>query len=150
MANYRISLSGLRRQLVSSEDCYYTDAARLFLFGEGIKNASNHQVLDAKKYLSNTYLGLSVLLHKELTIRELEVLYRASIGERIEDIASYFNISFNRVTQIKMATIKKLNTENYEQVVSRATRLRLLPLENPSFINSKEIKTTEEAENAFV
>lgn len=148
MANYRISGSGLRRQLDSSQDCYYTDAARLFLFEEGVQNPSNYQLLEAKKYLSNIYLGFSVLLHKELTKRELDVLYRASIGERIEDIAAKLNISFNRVTQIKLATIKKLNADSYEQVISRGTRLRLLLLDNPSFINHQEINHIPEVENA--
>lgn len=48
MANNRISLSGLRSKLLGSEDRYYTDAAKYFLFSEGIKNLNEEKVLKQK------------------------------------------------------------------------------------------------------
>lgn len=127
MANNRISLSGLRNKLLGSEDRYYTDAAKYFLFSEGIKNLNEEKVLKTKKTLFNRYFGFSLILGINLTENQINILYKAASGEKTPDISSELGISETRIIQLRTKVINKLQSENVTHAVYKLTRLGYLP-----------------------
>ncbi|MGB8285228.1 MAG: hypothetical protein WCE22_00755 [Candidatus Aquirickettsiella gammari] len=123
MATNRITLSGLRRQLIESEDTYYGRAAKYWLFSEGIKNPSEKKILDIKKSLFDRYFGFSLILGINLTENQINILYRAACGEKTADTSSELSISKTRIIQLRTKAIEKLQSENVAHAVYKLTRL---------------------------
>ncbi len=146
MANKSIPPSKLKHKLIDIEEHYYEIAAEYLLRSDGIQSPTKQQIINLKKFLSNTYFGFSLIFGKELTDRESNVLYRATSGEKVTDTSFILNISLTRVAQLRLSVLKKLQSENIEQAIYRATRLGYLP---PKATTYKE-KETEELENAFL
>ncbi|MDQ8039231.1 MAG: LuxR C-terminal-related transcriptional regulator [Rickettsiella sp.] len=144
MANKSITPSKLRRKLIDIEEQYYEITAECLLRSADIQNPTKQQIINLKKYLANTYFGFSLIFGKELTDRECNILFRATSGEKVTDTSSTLNISLTRVAQLRLSVLKKLQAENIEQAIYRATRLGYLPPKANAF---KE-QETEEVKNA--
>jgi DNA-binding NarL/FixJ family response regulator len=127
MANERISLIKVKRNLIRIEEDYYNTAAHFSLLNNGVSNPSKEEILECKKYLNHTYLGLYILLEKPLTNRQIDILYRASCGEEVSETAVHLNISINRVLEIRKEVFRRLNASNAKQALYRATGAGYLP-----------------------
>ncbi len=127
MANERISLIKIKRNLIKIEEEYYDTAAHFGLLNNGVSNPSKEEILEYKKYLNHTYLGLYILLEKPLTNRQIDILYRASCGEEVSETAIHLNISINRVLEIRKEVFKRFNANNAKQALYRATSAGYLP-----------------------
>jgi len=127
MAKERISLRKVKHNFRNIEETYFTTAAHFKLLLNGVKNPSQEEILEYKKYLKHIYLGLYILLDKPLTERQMDILYRASCGEEISETAKHLNISVNRVLEIQTEVIKNLNAKNAKQALYKATSSEQLP-----------------------
>jgi len=146
MANNRVALDNARCKLIEYENQYYKAAAEYMLHTEGVKKPDEKQIRETIKLLSHIYFGLSILLEKPLTSRELDVIYRAACGEEVLDTSANFNTSESNVRKLRISALKKLQSENIAQATYRATRLGYLPLkEQPSAIHVAKAKEVENA-----
>ena len=135
MAIERISLTKVRHNFRLHEEKYFTIAAHFNLLNTGVKNPTEEEILECKKYLNHTYLGLYILLEKPLSKRQIDILYRASCGEEANETAAHLNISVNRVFEIRKEILKKLNAKNAQQALYKATCAGYLPVyEKPPII----------------
>ena len=146
MANERISLIKVKRNFLNLEESYYTTAAHFSLLNNGVSNPNKEEILECKKYLNHIYLGLYILLEKPLTNRQIDILYRASCGEEVSETATHLNISVNRVIEIRKEVFRRLNANNANQALYRATCAGYLPAysKEPSTLKNR----ITEAENA--
>lgn len=147
MANERISLIKVRRNLINLEEDYYTTSAHFCLLNNGVNNPKKEEILECKKYLNHTYLGLYILLEKSLTNRQIDILYRASCGEEVSETATHLNISVNRVLEIRKEVFRRLNANNAKQALYRATCAGYLPAYSKGPLTAKN-HIAEEVENA--
>ncbi|MCZ6914126.1 MAG: LuxR C-terminal-related transcriptional regulator [Rickettsia endosymbiont of Ixodes persulcatus] len=147
MANKRISLIKVRRNLIDLEEDYYTTAAHFSLLNNGVNIPSKEEISECKKYLNHTYLGLYILLEKPLTDRQIDILYRAACGEDDSKTANSLNISVNRVAEIRKEVLRRLNANNAKQALYRATCAGHLPAygKEPKALKNR---ITKEVENA--
>ncbi len=127
MAIERKSLTKVRYDFKLTEEKYFTIAAHFNLLNNEIKNPTEEDILECKKYLNHTYLGLYILLEKPLTNRQIDILYRASCGEEISETASRLNISTNRVLEIRTEVFRRLNANNANHALYKATCAGYLP-----------------------
>lgn len=143
------NLLRIRKNLTSVEDEYYQVASLYILYLEGIEYPTEEQVLRTKNYLLSVYVGFSHILGKELTEREIEILYKTTEGNSFASIASDLNISKTRAMTLRLSILRKLQAENLPQAIYIATRLCQLPPKEPNFLNykEKEEEKTGEIEN---
>ncbi|WP_342220269.1 hypothetical protein [Rickettsiella endosymbiont of Miltochrista miniata] len=127
MAIERKSLTKVRHDFKSTEEKYFTIAAHFNLLNNEVKNPTEEDILECKKYLNHTYLGLYILLENPLTNRQIDILYRASCGEEVSETATHLNISVNRVLEIRKEVFRRLNSNNANQALYRATCAGYLP-----------------------
>lgn len=130
MAIERISLTKARRDFKSIEEKYFTIAAYFNLLNNEVKNPTEEEILEYKEYLNHTYLGLYILLEKPLTNRQIDILYRASRGEEVSKTAARLNISTNRVLEIRTEVFRRLNANNANHALYKATCAGYLPAYN--------------------
>lgn len=127
MAIERISLTKVRRDFKLVEEKYFTIAAYFNLLNNGVKNPKEEEILECKEYLNHIYLGLYILLEKPLTKRQMDILYRASCGEEVSKTANRLNISVNRVLEIRTEVFRRLNANNANHALYKATCAGYLP-----------------------
>ncbi|WP_218813816.1 hypothetical protein [Rickettsiella endosymbiont of Dermanyssus gallinae] len=127
MANSTSKLKKAKFKLAAIEEPYYEAAAYVMLLTEGIHNPTVEDVLKARNYLSNTYLGLSILLAPAISERDIRLLYDAACGIETKASARSLNSNSANLRQKRSHLFKTLNVKNADHAVYRLTHMGYFP-----------------------
>ena len=77
-------------------------------------------------YLNSIYNGIPSALDliNRLTTREKEILLLIAVGKRDKEIACYFNISADKVSQHKVHILNKLKLSNANELIHFAFKYK--------------------------
>lgn len=129
VASNKINTEVSKCNLITKEFEYYTAAADYMLRIKGNNNPNQIQLLEAKKYLSNAYLGFSIILAAQtLTDKDLLTIYEAACGESINGTAEVLKNTPNVIKKKLSFVLEKLQCWNVKQVAYRLTHMGYFPI----------------------